>query len=127
MLLGRIDGAARSGSASPIDELSTRRGRRKRGEFLVPDRIIEERGKCFDVFQLELVADIGLVCSNKPEAYCGLFFSGSTPSLKVGGRMDGPPILRHSRDHILSCCVPPILAIRIACDSGDLVCLDKRR
>lgn len=121
MLLGRIDGAVRSGSASPIDELSTRRGRRKCGEFLVPNRIIEKREESLEVFQLQLVADTGLVYSNKPDAHCRLFFSGSRYAIvDVDGRTDGPPILRHSRDHILSCCVPPILAIRIACDSGDL-------
>lgn len=47
ILLGRIDGAVRSGSASPIDELSTRRGRRKRGESLVPDRFIVKKKESF--------------------------------------------------------------------------------
>lgn len=84
MLLGRIDGAVRSGSASPIDELSTRRGRRKRGEFLVPDRIIEKREELLDVFQLELAADTGLVPPNKREAYCGLFLSGSRYAIVEG-------------------------------------------
>lgn len=51
--LGRIDGAVRSGSASPIDELSTRRGRRRR-DVLVPDRIIAKRVKpALDIIQLE--------------------------------------------------------------------------